>query len=322
MIERPIIIIGAPRSGTTILQRCLALHPELWHLRAESHHILEGPFHPNETKRKSNRCTADDANNHDVNALRQNFYRQAINISCVLTNPGWLFSTNGLIPRLLSAAAIKILGYSSKLRKPSSIRFLEKTPKNSLRVSLLNQIFPDALFVWNQRVPEDNIDSLVAGWNTIDKIGPVELPRFARASYPVADELELQNYSGKWWKFALVPEWKSLHGRAIGEVAAWQYYQCNRYALKDFEKVDGGRVISVKHERFVREPVSVIEKVLARANLSMESAVRQFALNLPRVNSTRDDNSEVNKLRYPEQVQHGIKAIPELQELRSRMGYV
>jgi len=46
MIERPIIILGAPRSGTTILQRCLALHPDLWHLPGESHFILEGPLHP------------------------------------------------------------------------------------------------------------------------------------------------------------------------------------------------------------------------------------------------------------------------------------
>ena len=45
-ITSPIIILGAPRSGTTILHRSLAMHPELWHLPAESHAILEGPLHP------------------------------------------------------------------------------------------------------------------------------------------------------------------------------------------------------------------------------------------------------------------------------------
>ena len=46
MFTKPIIILGAPRSGTTILTRCLAMHPDLWHLPGESHSILEGPFHP------------------------------------------------------------------------------------------------------------------------------------------------------------------------------------------------------------------------------------------------------------------------------------
>ncbi|MFB6198695.1 MAG: sulfotransferase, partial [Halobacteriaceae archaeon] len=191
MIDRPVIIIGAPRSGTTILQRCLALHPSLWHLRAESHYILEGPLHPNKLDRKSNRCAAEDIDGETVKYLRRRFYNEAINISQVLKDPNWLFATSNLAGRVFSAAMIKALGTFSKVKKPVSIRFLEKTPKNSLRVSLLNRLFPDALFVWNRRNPEDNIDSLVAGWNTSDTIGPIELPRFSRFGYSVADDLDL-----------------------------------------------------------------------------------------------------------------------------------
>ena len=322
VIERPIVVIGAPRSGTTILQRCLALQPRLWHLRAESHYILEGPFHPKRIGRSSNRCAAEDTSELTVKSVRQRFYQKAINVSRVLSDPGWLFRADGLAGRILSAATIKTLGYLSRMVKPSTIRFLEKTPKNSLRVSLLNRLFPDALFVLNRRRPEENIDSLIAGWHTSDKIGPIELPRFSRFGYPVAEDLKLKDYSEKWWKFALVPGWKSLQGKSVGEVAAFQYYQCNRCALEDFEELDEDRTISIKHERFVQKPTEVVSKILERAGLSMTSAVKQFAKALPRVNSTRDGGGRhFGELRYPEQVRCGMKSIPQMTELQSYLGY-
>jgi len=262
-----------------------------------------------------------DADEHVVEAIRQQFYQEAMNVSTIVNNPSPLFSTNGLAGRAFTMATVTALGYFSKIGKPSTIRFLEKTPKNSLRVSLLNRIFPDALFVWNRRRPEDNIDSLVAGWHTTDKIGPIELPRFARAGYPVADDLELRDYSGKYWKFALVPGWDSLHRKTVGEVAAWQYYQCNRYAREDFNRLAKHRVISVKHERFVKEPLKIVDDILTRAGLSMESAVKQFATVLPQVNSTRKNESQGGQLRYPEQVRCGMESIPEMTELRAQLGY-
>lgn len=322
MIDRPIIIIGAPRSGTTILQRCLALHPSLWHLRAESHYILEGPLRPSKIGRKSNRCVADDIDGDTAKSLRGRFYDEAISVSRVLKDPSWLFSTNGLAGRVFSAAVIRASGAFSKTKKSGSIRFLEKTPKNSLRVSLLNRLFPDALFVWNRRNPEDNIDSLIAGWNTSDTIGPIELPRFSRFGYSIADELELQGYSGTRWNFALVPEWESLHGKSLGEVAAWQYYQCNRYANEDLAELEEIRVVTVQHEQFVRDPLGVSRRILKRAGLSTPPVVEHFASALPRVNSTRDaEGEEGSGLRYPSEVERGMASVPELDEFRVRLGY-
>lgn len=163
---------------------------------------------------------------------------------------------------------------------------------------------------------------MIAGWHTSDKIGPIELPRFSRFGYPVAEDLKLKDYSGKWWKFVLVSGWKSLRGKSVGEVAALQYYQCNRCALEDFEELDEDRIISIKHKRFVQEPTEVVNKILKRAGLSMTSAVKQFATALPCVNSTRDKGRrQSGELRYPEQVRCGMESIPRMTELQSHLGY-
>lgn len=312
MIERPLIVIGAPRSGTTILRRCLALHPELWHLPAESHAILEGPIDPLDGELDSNRCRGEDVTEDTVQKLRSSFFEAAINLSTVLPDPSPVFAASRLHERILSKLATTGLGQLSKLRKPSSIRFLEKTPKNSLRVSLMNRVFPDALFVWNRRAPESNIDSLIAGWHAVDKIGPITLNRFARAGYPIMDRLDLQDYAGEWWKFALVPEWQGLKGRTIGEVAAWQYYQCERCAGDDLSRLDEERVFEVRHEEFVQRPLECTSEILSWAGLPGDPVVERFARELPRVNTTSDGKQKGDSgLRYPDQVRRGMEIIAD-----------
>jgi len=322
MIDRPLIIIGAPRSGTSILRRCLALHPDVWHLQAESHSILEGPLHPIDEGFGSNRCLAEDVTEDTVSSLRESFYRASINLNEVLQDPSQLFATSSLYGRAISKVAVTILGKLSKLRKPRSIRFLEKTPKNTLRVSLMNRIFPDALFIWNRRQPEQNIDSLIAGWHAVDQVGLIKLSRFARAGYPITEQLNLQDYSDKWWKFALVPDWRSLEGCTIGEVAAWQYYQCNRFAIEDLSRLNRERIFAVPHETFIRQPLDTIRDILAWADLPMHPIVRQFVQAFPRVNTASEQQRDKKTgLRYPNQVQRGIEMISDMSEMRQQLGY-
>jgi hypothetical protein len=286
------------------------MHPALWHLPAESHSILEGPLQPFDGTFDSNRCRAEDVTEVTVQNLRERFYAAAINLSRVLSDPSPVFAASRLHERILSKLATIGLGQLSKLRKPSSIRFLEKTPKNSLRVSLMNRVFPDAFFVWNRRDPKPNVDSLIAGWHATDQLGPVTLNRFARAGYPIMDRLDLQDYAGKWWKFALVPEWRTLEGRTIGEVAAWQYYQCERCAADDLSRVEEERVFEVQHNDFIQQPLEIISEILSWTGLSVDPAVERFARNLPRVNATSGDQQErASGLRHPDQVRRGMDMI-------------
>jgi len=318
-IERPLIVIGAPRSGTTILRHCLAQHPSLWHPRAESHSILEGPVHP-APDFESNRCTASDLSEKECGALRLAFYRAAMNLNVLLNDASLFFRGRTLLQRAVLRLVVPGVGSVTKAFRPSSIRLLEKTPKNSLRVSLLNRLFPDAYFVWNKREPEKNVDSLIAGWRTTDTFGPIEQPRFA--TYDVAGQLNLQDYEGVAWKFALIPEWRSLEGRRVADVAAWQYLQCNRYALRDFEEIKKDRLLEVKHEEFVGNPLATVQKIVDWAGLSQSRSVDQFASSLPKVNDTHTaERDQQTGLRYPKEVRRSLSELPDLPALLERMGY-
>ena len=82
MLGKKIILLGTPRSGTTLLFRALSQHAQLWHLVAESHAILEGPFHPSNFTTFSNRPGEQfQLSASTKEKLEQQFYQQAVNYS-------------------------------------------------------------------------------------------------------------------------------------------------------------------------------------------------------------------------------------------------
>jgi hypothetical protein len=320
MILKPIIILGAPRSGTTILQRCLALHPSVWHLASESHAVLEGPFHPKQKGYESNRVLADDLSEELADGLRSQFYRLAINLNEVWATPAPLLAANTVPARAFCKLAVHAVGRLSQLKKPKVIRFLEKTPKNTLRIPMMRRLFPDALFVWLQRGAVNNIDSLITGWYSRDKIGPISRQRYAQAGYPITHRLELADYRGKWWKFALVPGWQNLRSKTIADVAAWQYYQCNSYVLNDLVSIDSCRVFSVRYEDFVQTPTDVLGQICKWAGLTPSEIVQNFAGDLPRVNeATLDSFRSSDGLRHADAVHGAMERLPDLQSLENMM---
>ena len=281
------MIIGAPRSGTTLLFRCLAVHQEIWHLPSESHSILEGPLHPRRTDYSSNCATAESLDDSWLSRLAMSFFKSAININLVVKNPLSLMSANTMAERIVYKTTLSALGFISKLRKPADIRFLEKTPKNSLRVPLIDHLFQNARFIWITREPYTNILSIAAGWRQSDRIGPFRFERFARAGYPIMNQLNLADYDGGKWKFALIPGWRDLKGGTTLDVAARQYYQCNRIAMEDLQRVESSRVKRVRYEELISNPKGIISSILEWADLERSLFVDEFIQAMPRVNQSR-----------------------------------
>jgi len=139
LFDRPVIVLAAPRSGSTLLFETLAEAPDVWTVGGESHQFIEGlrPLNPMSGMVDSNRLDASHAQERIVQALRQRFAR------FLRDRDGREFFRNPHIP---------------------SLRFLEKTPKNALRQPFLEQVFPGALYVFLVRDPRANISSMMEAW--------------------------------------------------------------------------------------------------------------------------------------------------------------
>lgn len=125
-LERPIFIIGAPRSGTSLLYAILRQSSKLKHWPGESHEVWEADYHPALRGWSSNVLGAEDLTDEAAARIRRSFFLVA----------------------------------------GRSHRLLDKTPRNALRVPFVDALFPDARYIYLQRDGRENVNSLINAWRT------------------------------------------------------------------------------------------------------------------------------------------------------------
>ncbi len=203
-----------------MLFETLALSPDLWTIGGESHGIFERikRYNPNTEYCDSNALYAEDSIPEVIDLIRQLFFR-----------------------RLRDAQGRSVQNMPGAQFQP--LRMLEKTPKNSLRVSLLNRIFPDALFIYLVRNPRENISSIIDAWNS---------GRFV--TYP---NLVGRN---KPWSLLLPPGWQQYHEAPVEEIAAFQWRSANEAILRELGKLDRSRWTAVSYG----QQLDSAERTLAR----------------------------------------------------------
>ena len=134
LLQRPIIIVSTPRSGSTFLYEILEQAPGLFTTGQESHWLIEDipGLAPQDRGWSSNRLAADDVTPERSEAISNEFYRQ-----------------------LRDRAGAK---------PGERVRMLEKTPKNALRVPFFDAIWPDSIFIYLHRDVRDTLASMMEAW--------------------------------------------------------------------------------------------------------------------------------------------------------------
>lgn len=134
LIDRPIVVVSTPRSGSTFLYETLERAPALFTTGQESHFLIEDMpgLSPPGRGWDSNRLTAADATAERAESISREFYRQAR-------------ERDGKTPE-------------------GAIRLLEKTPKNALRIPFFDAIWPDCRFVYLYRDVRETLASMMEAW--------------------------------------------------------------------------------------------------------------------------------------------------------------
>jgi len=140
VLQRPVFIVAAPRSGSTLLFETLAASDQLVTVGGEAHWLVESvdELRVGAPGVDSNRLSADA---YSVELARR--------------------MHASLSERLVDSAG-----------RPADVldgrRLLEKTPKNSLRIPLFSRVFPDSLFIFLWRDPRESLSSLMEAWRSGD----------------------------------------------------------------------------------------------------------------------------------------------------------
>ena len=143
-----------------------------------------------------------------------------------------------------------------------TLRLVEKTPENSLRIPYLLDLCPDARFIAVRRNPCDVISSLIGGWRRPDG-------RFR--SYYVPQNLAIEGYSHRRrWCFTLVDGWRALASSTVPEIAFAQWQQCVDAIVACRSLVRADRWIDVPLERLREAPDEMLERIGERVGLDPE----------------------------------------------------
>jgi hypothetical protein len=235
--DRPVFIVSLPRSGSTLLYETLAQSPDFASTGDESHAAIEGieALHPRSRGWHSNRLDAGDATDAIAEELAARFVATAID--------------------------------RDRRAAPHRFRFLEKTPKNSLRIPFLRAIFPDALFIYLHRDARATMSSMLEGWRT---------ERFH--TYP-----ELPGWDGLPWSFLLVPGWRELRGKPLAEIVVRQWEAATRVLLDDLEPLPKDAWCITNYDRLIAEPREEIRRLCEFAGVRWD---RELSVPLPHSRST------------------------------------
>jgi len=232
VLKRPIFIVAAPRSGSTLLFETLAASEQLSTLGGEAHWLIESipELRLGAPGVDSNRLGAAQANDAIAAGILEQIERH-------LQDARW-----------------------ESVTLTDRVRFLEKTPKNSLRIPFFNSIFPDALFVFLWRDPRENVSSIMEAWRS--------------GHWKTYNGLD--GFGGP-WSLLLPPGWKTMNDKPLEEVAAFQWDVTNRIILDDLASLPPRRWMHLSYAEFIATPEDSIRRTCQFAQLNFDAALQARA---------------------------------------------
>lgn len=236
-LRPPIILFGNTRSGTTLVQNLLGVHPE----------VVEW-YEP-----RTLWLYADPGRRHDE------------------------FDESDASDKVRRYIRARFLKYQ---QQHGNCIVMEKTPANILKIPYVRAIFPEATYLFIVRNPFSYISSVEMKWQRTLSMQGVR--RRLQSTPPT----QLHYYLGRllWSHFSkkvLRRKYQSVWGpryqgmdqdlktQDLLTVIARQWAICSRKAETALAQFEPGRVLRLKYEDFVVDPVTDLARICAHAGLEM-----------------------------------------------------
>lgn len=315
MIERQLLITGAPRSGTSLFQKMLRDHRSFWSFPSESELVWHLYCHPRFNQWDSESFGADHATQEVIDDIRHQLelftapaglWRMVEKFDFIWSNKRSKMGRT-ILRNIYLATYPKLRGL---IPSKKVIYYLDKTHSNSLRMGFVNQVFPESKVLYLTRNGFANVNSLINAWR--------HPSRFFNYDLPV--ELRIKGYEFKPWCFVLPSGWRKFVDRPLEEVCVFQWEACHQAMLDEIAKPHyEGRVLQVKLEDITSHPKRTLQRITEFAEIPWDSYFETLSRNLPMVNSP-DNNPDPEKWKKQnpqelENVRHLIE------KLNARLGY-
>lgn len=231
--DRPVFIVSPPRSGSTLLFETLAEAPGIYTIGEESHKMIEQVegLSPRDRSFDSNVLDVTDATPERVRELRQHFYEA-------------------------------LRDRDNQRPQAGPVRMLEKTPKNAVRISFLNEVFPGGRFVFLYRDARETIASMMDAWQS---------GRFR--TYP-----GLPGWSQLPWSLVLVPGWRELASKPLHEIVAMQWQTTMNCLMDGLDALPREQWCAIDYAALLKQPQAQMKSLSQELGLAWD---RELGESLP-----------------------------------------
>ena len=281
IFDRPVVIVACPRSGSSLLFGMLAARPRLWSWFGEAHAAWDQLPPPDHPPALGDAWPASYGTEEARRAAARLLYRGALERR----------RQAGLRVTRLDELAVR------------TVRFVEKTPKTSLRVEAVDRLLPGARFVFLHRAGPANVASIVEAWEQMEQ---------GRARVRTTDGRVVT------WSLARPAGWEDHLDDPLPAKAAFQWTACNRAALDGLATVDPARVLRLSYESLLADPGGWAERLCAFAEVDLDPAVVRYARELPTARSTI---SAPRPDKWRERADELAPVLPSLDPLMAELGY-
>jgi len=291
-IRKPVIIIGAPRSGTSLLLTVLSSSKELWSQYMETIDIWERFYRFSNIEFKNDQLTESDLNPSNKEFLFDEFHKFTFNNYYL----GSFLRQYGLKNEVL----LDFIGQENLIFKSLFVhnyRIVEKSPKTCFRIPFINKLFPDCKFIFLKRDGRSNINSLIEGWKRSEKYRRKEV---------------------KNWSFILPPGWEDYKERSVEDIAAFQWAESNKAAMTSLNKIESKRKYILKYEDLIENPEKSIKEMANFIGIPPCSGLKKFSKKLPEVNYI----SKPDKEKWKKNIDLIEKTYPVIEPVMKEMGYL
>ncbi len=224
LIGDPVIVVSAPRSGSTLLFEQMRKLSPFWSIGGESHAIFREFPHLRAENAQLDSMALDEhhADPQTVDMMRRLFL---------------LFARD--------AEGRRYFEHASEAR-PNAICLVEKTPRNAINIPFLLKVFPRARFVYLMRDPRGNISSLIEAWSAGLKTGGFMTFR------------QLPSWHLPGWCFLLPRGWREMAGKSVPEIATFQWAASNSAIMAELARLPRSRWHTLSYADFISAPDQVL----------------------------------------------------------------
>ena len=238
-LRQPVIIVSAPRSGSNLLFELMSKVAGFWTIGGESHGIYR--VFPRLRAENTNMDSGGLGESHADPETRR------LMRACFLC-------------LLRDHRGIRYIDMASEHRPPG-VTLLEKTPRNALNIPFLLEVFPQARFIYLHRNHRQNIASIIEAWN----IG-LQTGRFVTFQ-------DLPGWDRRAWCFLLPSGWRSMIGKSLPEIAAFQWSASNNVILDSLTPLPSSRWVSVSYSDLIEAPRKTLTDLCRFANIAAPEQV-------------------------------------------------